>query len=113
MADHDWVLRRIDTIVFADGERVERRVTFDLDLGWFRDVAKRCRIPWGHNPLPLPTLAKRPLLEIDVTNLRGESLVIATSDQGAHATTSMLLAILRQGGINVRRIPLSVREQLY
>ncbi|MBP2376847.1 hypothetical protein JOF42_000342 [Microbacterium phyllosphaerae] len=111
--DHEWVARRVDTIRFVDGERLERRVTLDLDLVELRRRAKAARLRQGNVPIPLLTLSKGPLLDIDVMNVRGESLAIATRDQDAHAASAMLLAVLARNGISIGKIPDTVLEQLY
>ncbi|WP_404474226.1 hypothetical protein [Microbacterium aerolatum] len=111
--DHDWVARRVDTVAFVDGERLELKVTLDVDLESLRKRARTAGVWRRFVPVPLLTLAKGPLLDIDVRDSRGHPLAILTRDQDAHAAAAMLLALLSRNDVPLRGIPASVRDQLY
>lgn len=112
ITDHSWVARRVDTLSFLDGERLERRVTLDLDLSELRRRAKTNRLRSDLVPLPLLTLVKAPLLDVDVKDVHGNSLAIATSDQDSHLASAMLLATLARHGVRVRTLPDSVLKEI-
>lgn len=113
MVRHDWILRRVDTIHFLDGVQLERRVTLDLDLHALRSEAKIHRVREPSVPVPLMTLVKEPIIELDVKTSLGDSVAIATSDQNSHLTNALLLTILNRHGINPRGLPPTVLQHLY
>lgn len=112
-SNHDWILRRVDSIRFVDSTRVERRITFDIDVDDVRRRARSANLLDPVVPLPLMTLVKAPILDVDITGVGGESIAIATSDQDSHLASSLLLATLSRHGIRPRRLPPEVLWQLY
>ena len=92
---------------------IERKITFDLDLHDLRRRAKQAGVGNGFIPVPFLQLAKRPLLDVDIVDVRGESIAIAASDQDSHLANARLLAILRRRGVNLRSLPSGVLSQIY
>lgn len=112
-SNYDWILRRVDTVRFLDGEMIERKVTLDLDLHELRTRAEKAGVTDSTIPLPLMQLAKRPLLDVDIADIHGQPLAIATSDQDSHLSSSLLLATLARRRVGLRRLSEGVLSQMH
>jgi hypothetical protein len=116
----DWVLRRVETIHLLDIERIERRVSLDIDLAGIREKAKPAGL--GVSRLrtilvPLAQFAKGLQLDLDVRASGGDVIQVLTSDQDSRASQAALLrrvADAQEGGEDLlSELPASVIEDIF
>jgi hypothetical protein len=89
-----WIRRRVETVKFVDMQRVERRVTLDIDMDRVQAHARDAGLILPSTkklPVPLTLLQKNLLLDIDVRDAAGSSLAIATSHEDSRAAHAMML----------------------
>lgn len=110
-----WIRRRVETVHIVDTQRVERRVTLDIDVDRVRDFAAGAGLEVGpvkKLPVPLTLLTKTLLLDVDVRDQSGSSLAIATSHEDSRAAHAMILCRIQQELPLLTLTPLVV-ERLY
>ncbi|NOV95575.1 hypothetical protein [Isoptericola halotolerans] len=86
-----WRLRRVDSVRLDTGNLARWKASID------------CRPPsdsvisYGRDQvvLPLTTIAKQPMRDLDVTNAAGESLVILTAREDSELATAILRQVFR------------------
>lgn len=84
--------RRVETISILDDERIERRVTLDIDTASVRQRAMRAGIFARHIHIPLAALGKGLLLDIDVRDADSRPMHMVASEVNARAAANLLLS---------------------
>lgn len=108
-----WISRRVETVHIVDSRRTERHLTLDVDVDAVARIANAAGIPTmygqvaapGTTPapaaavqglyIPLTTLKKSLLIDLDVRDENGAAIAVATSDQDSRAAQACMLASLK------------------
>lgn len=85
--NRNWIYRRIDEIHIIKSDQYKIKSTFDLDIGYLREKLK---INKQQVALPLMSLVRSPILDIDV-DLNGIPQSLAGSSISANITRCILL----------------------
>lgn len=115
-ADPSWIFRRVETIHIVDSHRIERHLTLDIDVDAIMQIADKSGIQTpafqfiqtpgfqsepssGKDPVcglyvPITTLDKNLLMDLDVRDGSGNALPVATADENSYAAQACMLATL-------------------
>lgn len=114
LTDTSWILRRVETVELLDHYQFERCVSLTVDLQELRRRARSSGLMWSKSAaIPLFTIVKSLLVDLDVRNASGESIALATSAQDSFCAQAVLLAVLEKNGINPDRLTTQVLEAIY
>jgi hypothetical protein len=93
----EWVIRRVETAYLVDSDRVERRVTLDIDVSDLKDRAKRLGFEDTSSLyIPLSQTIKDLIVDYDVRDQFGSSLPVLPSDCDSRVAQLMLAAVLEK-----------------
>lgn len=112
LEDRSWLLRRVETVHFLDRERVERRVSIDLDCAEIRRRASSLGLNRSKISIPVTMLPKGLLLDFDIADSNGSRLPMATSARNSEIATAVLLASVAGSKFRRKKLPLTFRDEL-
>jgi len=95
--DPSWVIRRVETVKLVDSDRVERRITLDIDLVELkaRALAAGYTDAQAKNVLvPLSLCVKDLIVDYDILDIDGRSLSVLPSDCDARVAQLMMAEAL-------------------
>ena len=99
LREPSWRLRRVESIEFADGVTVSRRVSVEMDPVKLGLLADELATEADFLPVPVAILPKSLLLEFDLRGANGEALRAMSRARNADISTRVLLAIVRGAGL--------------
>lgn len=116
----DWILRRVETVQLLDTERIQRSTTLDIDCVALAECARAAGVSLESDdagsvvlPIPLVILPKTLLLDIDVRDGQGQVVPVAVSDRDSAAAQLMMLARVKESGVDPETLNLNVQQKFY
>lgn len=108
-----WIRRRVDTIRLLDRDRVEHKVTLDIDNEKLGVIAKRWSLVGAEIPIPLEHIKKELQLDLDVKDQSGVPLAVTPSDDDSKIAYGLVLAAIERHKIDPDTLTPRIHQQLY
>jgi hypothetical protein len=114
IGDGSWIRRRVDTIGLLDRDRVEHKVTLDVDNERLRQIAAEFGLDAANEvAVPLEHIKKELQLDLDVRDKAGAPLPVTLSDEDSKMAYGLVLAAMMRHKIDPDKITARIHSQLF